>query len=62
MDALILLVEAFGKGTFTDAYQLAREGALATKDMPALMGRASYVGNDVFERSGGIQILVLWDL
>ncbi|CAK7235877.1 Dihydroxyacetone kinase 2 [Sporothrix curviconia] len=55
MDALIPFVETLQlTGRLTDAYASAQAGAESTRHMHAAMGRASYVGSDVFEQHGGI--------
>jgi triose/dihydroxyacetone kinase / FAD-AMP lyase (cyclizing) len=54
MDALIPFVETLGKDGFAAAYEQARLGAEGTKSMKAAMGRASYVGAEVFAENGGI--------
>jgi dihydroxyacetone kinase len=54
MDALIPFVEHFQEGDLDRAYQAAKAGAESTRMMAAAMGRASYVGKEVFDREGGI--------
>lgn len=54
MDALIPFVDTLQSGSLQDAYQEARKGAESTRRMEAAMGRASYVGKDVFIEQGGV--------
>ena len=55
MDALIPFVETLQQtGRLADGYSAARSGAESTRLMHAAMGRASYVGSDVFAQHGGI--------
>lgn len=55
MDALIPFVEIFG--TTLDlgaAVSAADQGAQATRTLKAVLGRASYVGDEAFNVDGGI--------
>ncbi|KAF7563626.1 hypothetical protein G7046_g545 [Stylonectria norvegica] len=56
MDALIPFVTAFGasNATLSGAITKARTGAEDTRKMAAMLGRASYVGQDRFDEEGGI--------
>ncbi|KAI1871714.1 hypothetical protein JX265_005700 [Neoarthrinium moseri] len=54
MDALIPFVEVLSTSGFDAAREEAKKGADATQKMAAAMGRASYVGQDVFDERGGI--------
>lgn len=55
MDALIPFVEDLERtGDFTRACDAARSGAEKTKQLEALLGRASYVDKEVFEKEGGV--------
>ncbi|OBU00123.1 hypothetical protein VE01_01890 [Pseudogymnoascus verrucosus] len=55
MDALIPFTEAFASGSSLEAAVMeARNGAEATRKLDAVLGRASYVGKEIFEVEGGI--------
>ncbi|KAL1892597.1 Dihydroxyacetone kinase 2 [Sporothrix stenoceras] len=55
MDALIPFVETLQTtGSLSESYSAAKSGAESTRQMHAAMGRASYVGQDVFDQHGGI--------
>lgn len=55
MDALIPFVTTFSGGsTFEVAVIESRKGAESTRKLDALLGRASYVSKEMFEREGGI--------
>ncbi|KFZ01152.1 hypothetical protein V501_10179 [Pseudogymnoascus sp. VKM F-4519 (FW-2642)] len=55
MDALIPFTEAFASGSSLEAAIMeARNGAEATRKLDAVLGRASYVGKEIFEVEGGI--------
>lgn len=54
MDALIPFVEAVQNTSLQNAYQEARNGADATRAMEAVLGRASYVGKEIFTEQDGI--------
>lgn len=55
MDALIPFVTTFSSGsTFEVAVIESRKGAESTRKLDALLGRASYVSKEMFEREGGI--------
>jgi triose/dihydroxyacetone kinase / FAD-AMP lyase (cyclizing) len=55
MDALIPFVETFAVSLdFTIAVAEADEGAEGTRRLDAVLGRASYVGKEAFERYGGV--------
>ncbi|OBT85647.1 hypothetical protein VE02_05804 [Pseudogymnoascus sp. 03VT05] len=55
MDALIPFTETFASGSSLEAAVMeARNGAEATWKLDAVLGRASYVGKEIFEGEGGI--------
>ncbi|KAH7187953.1 dhal domain-containing protein [Fusarium oxysporum] len=55
MDALIPFVRAYAsEPSLRDAVLEARKGAECTRQMTAMLGRASYVGRDRFNEEGGI--------
>jgi dihydroxyacetone kinase len=55
MDALIPFTETFASGSSLEAAVMeARNGAEATRKLDAVLGRASYVGKEIFEVEGGI--------
>lgn len=55
MDALIPFVETLQQtGSLAAGYAVAQPGAESTRQMLAAVGRASYVGQDVFDQHGGI--------
>lgn len=55
MDALIPFVEVFSSTLdVRTAVEAANEGAQATRTLKAVLGRASYVGDEAFEVDGGI--------
>jgi dihydroxyacetone kinase len=55
MDALIPFTETFASGSSLEAAVMeARKGAEATRKLDAVLGRASYVGKEIFEVEGGI--------
>jgi dihydroxyacetone kinase len=55
MDALFPFVESFAETLdFGKAIELANEGAGGTRTLDAVLGRASYVSKDNFEREGGV--------
>ncbi|KFY21978.1 hypothetical protein V493_06945 [Pseudogymnoascus sp. VKM F-4281 (FW-2241)] len=55
MDALIPFTETFSGGSSLEAAVMeARNGAEETRKLDAVLGRASYVGKEIFEREGGI--------
>ncbi|KAF1807934.1 dihydroxyacetone kinase [Eremomyces bilateralis CBS 781.70] len=55
MDALIPFVDTLEQTTdFNHACDAAQSGAESTKNLDALLGRASYVDKGVFEKEGGI--------
>lgn len=55
MDALIPFVEVFEESCdLVKAGAAAKKGAEGTRELKAALGRASYVGSELFEAEGGI--------
>lgn len=55
MDALVPFVEAFATTlNFLEAFEKAHSGAEGTRKLDAMLGRASYVSKENFEREGGV--------
>ncbi|KAF2176835.1 DAK1/DegV-like protein [Zopfia rhizophila CBS 207.26] len=55
MDALIPFISTFGQTQdFPAAFQAAVKGAERTRDMQAVLGKASYVGKELLNEKGGI--------
>ena len=55
MDALIPFVMTFSGGSTLEAAVMeSRKGAENTRKLDAVLGRASYVSKETFEREGGI--------
>ncbi|KAK6513522.1 hypothetical protein TWF281_005145 [Arthrobotrys megalospora] len=55
MDALLPFTETFAETLdFDQSFLAAKAGSDQTRHLPALLGRASYVGKEVWEKEGGI--------